>query len=177
MEGGDFSLSSSIDERVVEMRFDNRQFESGAQTSLSTLDKLKQSLNLLPAAEGLKSLGNVDISGMNTLGAATDTVKEKFSALQAIATGALLNIGAKAADLGMGLLNQVNPLKQVTAGWDGYAEKTSAVQTIMSATKNQFSETDDQMAIVSEQLDKLNWFTDETSYSFQEQRQRNRFRG
>ena len=168
MEGGDFSLSSSIDERVVEMRFDNRQFESGAQTSLSTLDKLKQSLNLLPAAEGLKSLGNVDISGMNTLGAATDTVKEKFSALQAIATGALLNIGAKAADLGMGLLNQVNPLKQVAAGWDGYAEKTSAVQTIMSATKNQFSETDDQMAIVSEQLDKLNWFTDETSYSFQD---------
>ena len=33
-------MSRTVDERVVEMRFDNKQFESGVQTSLSTLEKL-----------------------------------------------------------------------------------------------------------------------------------------
>lgn len=166
-------MSTSIDERVVEMRFDNRQFEQGAQTSLSTLDKLKNSLNLLGNAEALKSLGDVDTSGMSKLGSATDTVKEKFSILHEIAVGALREIGAKAANLGMQMLDQVNPLNQVNAGWDKYGEKTSAVQTIMAATRETWQKSAEslgfegtQMEFVSDQLEKLNWFTDETSYGF-----------
>lgn len=51
-------MSTTIDERVVEMRFDNRQFEAGVKTSLSTLDKLKEGLDLDGAAKGLKGLGD-----------------------------------------------------------------------------------------------------------------------
>ena len=47
-------MSKTVDERVVEMRFDNKQFEQNVQTSLSTLDKLKRSLNLDGAAKGLE---------------------------------------------------------------------------------------------------------------------------
>lgn len=51
-------MSTTIDERVVEMRFDNRQFEAGVKTSLSTLDKLKEGLDLDGAAKGLKGLSD-----------------------------------------------------------------------------------------------------------------------
>ena len=44
-------MSRTIDSRVVEMQFDNKQFESNVKTSMSTLDKLKQSLNLTGASK------------------------------------------------------------------------------------------------------------------------------
>ena len=51
-------MSRTIDERIVEMRFDNRQFEQNVQTSLSTLDKLKRGLDLDNAAKSLDGLGD-----------------------------------------------------------------------------------------------------------------------
>ena len=49
-------MSKTIDERVVEMRFDNKQFESNVQTSLSTIEKLKKSLDMDGATKGLESI-------------------------------------------------------------------------------------------------------------------------
>ena len=56
MGRGEESVSKTVDERVVEMRFDNKQFESNVQTSLSTLDKLKKSLDMNGATKGSKAL-------------------------------------------------------------------------------------------------------------------------
>ena len=76
-------MSKTVDERVVSMQFDNKNFESNVQTSLSTLDKLKQSLNLTGASKGLENVSaaakNVD---MSTLGGAVESVRVKFSALE-----------------------------------------------------------------------------------------------
>ena len=86
-------MSKTIDERVVEMRFDNKQFESGVATTMSTLNKLKQSLNLTGAAKGLEDVNaaakRFDMSGM---GGAIDTVRTKFSALEIMAVTTLANI-------------------------------------------------------------------------------------
>lgn len=160
-------MSTTVDERVVEMSFDNKNFESNAQESLSTLDKLKNALNFDGVGDFLTNMGDkIDSSGMDDLANATTNVGNKFGWLETIATGALLKIGSSIADTTMKLLDQVNPLKAIGEGWQGYADKTASVQTIMAATREQFSENEDQMAIVSEQLDRLNWFSDETSYSF-----------
>ena len=40
-------MSNVVDERVVEMRFDNKQFASGVQTSMGTLQRLKDALRLV----------------------------------------------------------------------------------------------------------------------------------
>ena len=56
MERGDTVMSATIDERVVEMRFDNKQFEDGVQTSMSTLERLRKSLNLEGATKGLEAV-------------------------------------------------------------------------------------------------------------------------
>ena len=78
-------MSKTIDERVVEMRFDNQQFEKNVQTSMSTLEKLKQKLNLTGASKSLedvnKAAKNVTLTGLSN---AVETVHAKFSALQVI---------------------------------------------------------------------------------------------
>ena len=159
-------MSNNIDKRIVEMQFDNQQFESNVKTSLSTLDSLKKGLDLSGASKGFdeldKAVSKVD---MNTLGSAVEAVKVKFSALETIATTALVNITNEAVNAGKQLLASLS-VDQISAGWGKYAEKTSAVQTIMAATAKDFDDTGEQMEYVNSQLEKLNWFTDETSYSF-----------
>jgi len=152
-------MSRTIDSRVVEMQFDNRQFESNVKTSMSTLDKLKQSLNFTGASKGLENVStaakNVNMSGLSN---AVQTVHAKFSALEVMAVTALANITNSAINTGKQLVKSLS-IDQVTAGWTKYEQKTASVQTIMNATGKSIDE-------VNGYLDKLMWFSDETSYGF-----------
>lgn len=151
-------MSTTIDERVVEMRFDNKQFEAGVQTSLSTLDKLKKSLNLDGAAKGFEELGSAAKNcDMSMLGRSVETISTKFSALETIAVGALLKIGSQAVTAGESLLQSLT-IDNISAGWDKLAKKTTAVGTLVAQGYD--------MSTVEAQLERLNWFTDETSYNF-----------
>ena len=61
-------MGIAVDERVVEMRFDNHQFERGVQSTMGALDKLKQSLKLDGASKGLDNVNqaakNVSLDGI-----------------------------------------------------------------------------------------------------------------
>lgn len=96
-------MSKTVDERVVEMRFDNRQFEQNVATTMSTLDKFKQKLNFRGATRGLDEVGaaasKVDMRG---LGSGVETVTAKFSALQVMGVTALANITNSAVNAGKG---------------------------------------------------------------------------
>lgn len=148
------------------MQFNNKQFESNVQTSLSTLERLKHSLKFDNASQGLEDI-NTSAKDVNfdNIGTAIETVKAKFSALEVVAITALMNITNSAVDAGKKLVSSLT-VDQVTSGWQKYSDKTSAVQTIMAATSKDFTDTGEQMEYVNSQLDKLNWFTDETSYNF-----------
>ena len=153
-------MSKTIDERVVEMRFDNKQFESNVATSMSTLEKLKKSLKLDGAAKGLEGIDNaarkVDMSG---LGSGVESVKAKFSALDVVAVTALANITNQAVNTGMQLAKSLS-VDQISAGWQKFADKTTSVATLV-AQGNAIED-------VNAQMSRLNWFTDETSYNFTE---------
>lgn len=162
-------MSTVIDSKVVEMKFNNSQFESGVQQTLSTLAKLKSSLNFEGAVKGLADIGSAAKNlTFDTLGGAVDTVGTKFNALQEIAIGAFRRIGDEVGGLvlKMGDFAKSMSIDQIGNGFNKYAQKTSSVQTIMAATADQFTDTGEQMEYVNGQLDKLNWFTDETSYNF-----------
>ena len=115
-------MSKTIDERVVEMRFDNKQFESNVQTSLSTIEKLKKSLDMDGATKGLESIDSaakkVDISG---LGSAVETVKTRFSALEIMAVTALANITNSVVNTGKQMLRSltIEPISQGIRAEDG----------------------------------------------------------
>ena len=152
-------MSTTIDQRVVEMRFDNKHFESNVQTSMSTIDKLKEKLNFKGAEKGFENISaaanKVD---MNTLGKSVEAVQAKFSALEVVGVTALVNITNSAVNAGKRLAKSLS-VDQVTAGWSKYEQKTASVQTIMNATGKSIDE-------VNGYLQKLMWFSDETSYGF-----------
>ena len=151
-------MSTSIDERVVQMRFDNSQFESGVQTSLSTLDKLKQALKFDGFGKGIDEISNkVHSFSMDSVGSAVEGVSSKFSALEAVGVGALLKIGSQAVDVGEKMIKSLST-DNIVSGWDKFEKKTTSVATLVSQG---FSQEE-----VNEQMERLNWFTDETSYNF-----------
>ena len=152
-------MSRTVDERVVSMQFDNKQFENNVQTSLSTLDKLKQSLNLSGAAKGFENIGSAAKSiNFSGLSGAVDTVKERFSALEVMAVTALANITNSAVNTGKQMLNSltVEPIKQ---GFGEYELKLDSVQTIMASTG-------ESLETVNGYLQELNTYADKTIYSF-----------
>ena len=166
-------MSGNIEERVLSMRFDNSNFESNVSQTMSTLDKLKSALKFTGIEDGFSKISSAASSvDMSTMGSAVETVSSKFSALEVIAVTALANITTQAVNTAESLIKSLT-IDQITAGFDKYEQKMEAVQTIMSATTTTWEEdaanmgyTGTQMEYVSTCLDKLNWFSDETSYSF-----------
>lgn len=151
-------MSQTIDNKVVGLQFNNQDFEKNVATSISTLDRLKASLNLTGAAKGFDGIQNAASKvNFNVMSTALDTVQAKFSALDTIAFTALQNITNKAIDAGEKLVKSLS-IDNISAGWEKYGNKTGSVATLVAQGYD--------MDTVNEQLDRLNWYTDETSYNF-----------
>jgi tape measure domain-containing protein len=145
-------MSRTIDSRVVEMQFDNKQFESNVKATMSTLDKLKQSLNLT---------GSYD--SMSGLSGTVESVSMKFSALEVIAVTALANITNSAINAGKRIVSAltIDPIK---TGFSEYETKINAIQTIMSNTASKGTTMED----ITRVIDELNTYADKTIYNFAE---------
>lgn len=159
-------MSTTVDERVVEMRFDNKQFEQNIQTSLSSLDKLKKSLNLEGAAKGLETVNdaaNKCSGNISPLSNAVETVRVRFSALEVMAITALQNITNSALAAGKNLVSAftIDPIK---TGFEEYETQINAVQTILANTSSKGTTLDQ----VNNALDELNHYADMTIYNFTE---------
>ena len=127
-------MSTTIDQKVVEMRFDNKNFENNVSTTMSTLDKLKQKLNFTGASKGLEDIGasakKVDMSGLAN---GVETVRTRFSALEVMGVTALANITNSAVNAGKRILSALT-IKPVTTGFNEYELKMNSIQTIMAST-------------------------------------------
>ena len=152
-------MSKTIDERVVQMQFDNRQFEKGAAESMSTIDKLKQKLNFSGATKGLEDVGSaakkVDMSGIS---GAVETVKNKFSAMEIVGVTALANITNSAVNYGKRMLAALT-IDPVKSGFGEFELKMGSIQTIMASTG-------ESLETVNKYLEELNEYSDKTIYSF-----------
>lgn len=152
-------MSRTVDERVVEMRFDNKQFESGVQTSLSTLEKLKRGLDLDGAAKGFDQLSTAAKKcDMSAIGRSVETVQAKFSAFEVVAMTALSNITNSAVNAGKRLLSSLT-IEPISTGFSEYELKMGSIQTIMASTGESLDK-------VNQKLDELNKYSDRTIYSF-----------
>ena len=157
-------MSRTIDERVVEMRFNNQQFERNAHTSISTLGKLKESLNLSGASKGLENISSaarrVDMGGISS---GIDILQAKFSALQVMGVTALANITNSAVNAGTRITKAltIDPIK---TGFQEYETQINAIQTILANTESKGTTLTD----VNKALDELNMYADKTIYNFTE---------
>jgi hypothetical protein len=146
------------------MRFDNKQFESNVQTSLSTLDRLKKSLNLSGAAKCFDEIDSASKKvNMNGLANAVESVRLKFSTLEVMAVTALANITNSALNAGKRIVSAltIDPIK---TGFQEYETQIGAVQTILANTQHEGTN----LQQVNRALDELNTYADKTIYNFTE---------
>ena len=143
--------NDTIDTRVVQMEFDNRQFEKNIKQTSKSLDNLKQSL---------------DFKGV---GDSVDEVRLRISALQIAATTFIANIANKITNLGIMFVKSLS-VDNISAGWSKFGEKTTSIATMMAQkiriAGQEITDLSERTSIVNEQMELLTWFSDETSYSF-----------
>lgn len=153
-------MARNVDERIVEMQFNNKQFESGVKESIDSLDKLKQSLDLEGAAKSFSTLDNAASKvNFNPLQNGIEVVTHKLSALEIVGITALQRITNQAMATGERLIKSFT-IDPVMSGWNKYEQKVESVQKILN------SSADNTMPKVEAALEKIGWFTDETSYQF-----------
>lgn len=139
-------MSRSIDNRVVEMEFDNARFEKNVSKSLSTLDKLKAALSFKGVENSFENVED-----------ATGGLAKSFSVLETVAVGALLNIGNKVADWAQ---KTIKDLSGVSNAMEGFSKFSKITQSSATLAAQSFSSGE-----IERELSRLNWFTDETSYN------------
>lgn len=159
---------SSIDQRIVEMQFDNKQFENGIQTSLKSLASLKKGLDLDKSAkslEGLKKAGK-DFS-LAGLASGIETITNRFSAMGIAGITAMQRITNAAITTGKRVVSALT-IDPVRSGLQEYETQINAIQTIMSNTRKDFASSAEAMTAVNNALDQLNKYADMTIYNFTE---------
>ena len=157
-------MSTTVDERVVEMRFDNKNFESNVATSMSTLEKLKHSLRLDGAAKGLQNLSSAaKNNNLDALGNSANTVGLRFNAMYTMADQALRNITTRVQHTAESMKKALT-LDPITTGFREYETQMNAVQTILANTSSKGSTIQD----VNAALKELNDYADLTIYNFTE---------
>lgn len=154
-------MSKEIDERVVEMRFNNASFEQNAAKTMSTLDKLKSKLNFGSVKNSVNSFGTAVDANMSSVAQSTNKVQASFSALQVVAMTTLSRITNSAISFGANIAKSLT-IDPVKSGLSEYELKLSSIQTILANTKRHGSTLED----VSDALDELNHYADLTIYNF-----------
>ena len=157
-------MGKEIDEKVVSMKFDNKDFMNKTSETMSRLDKLKASLRLPGVSKGFEDVNKAanDVK-LGPLGTAAEQIGIKFNALQVIATTALMNITNSAVNAGKRMVAAftIDPIK---TGLAEYETQINAVQTILANTESKGTTLTD----VNKALDELNAYADKTIYNFTE---------
>lgn len=153
---------SSIDQRIVQMQFDNAKFEQGAKTSMSTLEKLKSTLNFDKSVQSLSKLQNagnkINFSG---LAAGVETISARCTNLGIVGVAALTNITNAAINAGTQMVKSLT-LDPVLSGFNEYETKMNSITTILTNTASKGTTLDDVKAALNE----LNTYADKTIYNF-----------
>lgn len=139
-------MSRTIDQRVVEMQFDNSNFEKNVDKSLSTLDKLKAALHL----------GN-SVDEFDEVETATQRLGKSIGVFEEIATGALRRFGASVEDWAARTVRAMSGVDNVFEGFSKFGRMTESTGTLVAQG---FA-----LEEVEAQVNRLRWFSDETSYS------------
>lgn len=162
--------NDNIDERVVEMRIDNRQFVSGAEKTISILDKLKNALSFKNAGDGFnevqRAANKLDLSDM---GRTVELVSNRFSDMGIVGMRVIQNLTDSVYGFVTSTVKGLT-IDPVTGGFNKYEDILRKTQTIMSATLNEEipERFGTQLDYVSNQLELAAWYTDETSASLQD---------
>lgn len=154
-------MSSTIDQRIVEMQFENANFERNIKQSMKSLNELDESLAFKNSHKGFDEIQKAsDSISFDKMADGIDSISHRFTFLGRLVQKYYDKISDYIVDTSKNLAKSLT-IGQISAGWGKYEEKTKSVQTIMNATGKTVSEVDGY-------LNQLMWYSDETSYNFSE---------
>lgn len=158
-------MADNEDVKVVELRFDNKRFEKNVRKSRKTIKELQKDLDRL---EGKDLEINTAQSEKNIkkFGSAIDEVKLKFSSLQVIGVAAISHITNEVIDSAESIISSMSAINSIAQGYESYTSQLTSMRTLLNiygTEKFGFMNTEQ----IEEQLERLKWYTDETSYSFE----------
>lgn len=152
-------MASSIDNRVAQLTLENKQFEAAAAQSLKTVNKLDDAFKMADGNKGMKDLGDatksVNVEGLLN---SANKVRVQFVAMEETARQLIRSVTQDIYQQGKTLVKGLT-IDPIQTGWTKYSEKLSSVQTLMNATGKDID-------TINTYLDRLMWFSDETSYGF-----------
>ena len=144
-------MSDELDKRVVRMEFDNSKFEKNVKQSQETLKKLDEQLEFKDSSKGIEK------------------VEASLSHFQIVAFTVINRITNKIIDLGVNFVKALS-VDNISAGWTKFGQKTTSVATLaaqkIKIAGKEIEDAGEKMKVINDQLDKLNFFSDETSYNF-----------
>lgn len=164
---GDNSMSKEIDTKVLEMRFDSSKFDKKANKTISKIDTLQEKLDELSSNKNKndisEKLNDVDVSVLNK---ALDSVSLKFSVMEMVAMSAINNITTAVMNSAKEIVKSMLSIDSMEEGYDSYTSKLTSMRTLENIyNTEQFGNmTYDE---IEGSLDKLQWYADETSLSFE----------
>ena len=157
-------MSTSIEDKVVSLKFDNAQFAKGVQSSQKSLEQLNKALEMKGATKGLDDVeGRANRFNLGALAEAPKTVANGFSVMAGAAAVALGNIASQAIATGATLLNSFT-MQPIMDGFGEYETKMGSIQTILANTAAKGTT----LSQVTSALDTLNTYADKTIYNFAE---------
>lgn len=152
-------MASSIDNRVAQLTLENKQFEAAAAQSLKTVNKLDDAFKMADGVKGMKDLGDatksVNVEGLLN---SANKVRVQFVAMEEAARQLIRSVTQDIYQQGKAMVKSLT-IEPIQSGWNKYNDKLSSVQTLMNATGKDID-------TVNGYLDRLMWFSDETSYGF-----------
>lgn len=158
--------SKQVEERVLKMTFDNDSFERKTKQSLTTLEKLKSSLDFRGASKGFENIAsntNILSKNINVLNSGVQSIQHEFSSLEVIGATCLVNLTNAAINAGKKMVNALT-LEPVKTGFQEYETKMGSIQTILTNTAKNGTT----LKEVVDALDELNLYADKTIYNFQQ---------
>ena len=157
-------MSKNIEEHVVDMRFENKKFESGVSDSLTTIEKLKKALNFQGMSKGLTDVGeSADKLDFKGAVSGVQTLADRFSIMGAVAFTIIQSITRKVIAMGQQIA-QALVFTPVFSGFSEYETQINAIQTILANT----SKAGTTLPQVTDALGLLNTYADQTIYNFTE---------
>lgn len=157
-------MPNTIDERVVEMRFNNSDFEKNVSESMSTIQKLEQKLQFKGVKDGFKNLDDAAKSvNLSPVSNAVEDIKVRISALEVIGITTLTRLTNSAITMGKKIASALT-IDSVKTGYQEYETQLNATQTILANTQKEGATIDD----INDALDELNRYADLTIYNFTE---------
>lgn len=156
-------MSGNVDERVVSLKFDNKEFEANAQQSMKVLEDLNKNLENFAKNTGDGKVfdtlsSSIQKTDFSTMQAGVDAVANRFTNLGIVGVTAIQNITNKAVDSATRLVKSLT-IDPVSMGFNEYELKMDSIRTIMSSTG-------ESIEVVNGYLNELNKYSDETIYSF-----------